>query len=61
MRRKADLPQKTCVACGRPFAWRKKWSACWDEVRYCSERCRREKRRRKDGDPSEQASGKERV
>ena len=26
MRRKADLPQKTCAACGRPFAWRKKWA-----------------------------------
>lgn len=38
---KADLPQKTCAACGRPFAWRKKWAAVWDEVKYCSERCRR--------------------
>ena len=25
MRRKADLPSKTCAACGKPFAWRKKW------------------------------------
>ncbi|MGX9856584.1 DUF2256 domain-containing protein [Limimaricola variabilis] len=61
MRRKADLPQKICFACGRPFAWRMKWSACWDEVRYCSERCRREKRRRKDCDPPEQASSAERM
>lgn len=22
---KADLPQKTCPACHRPFAWRRKW------------------------------------
>lgn len=40
MRRKAELPQKPCLACGRPFAWRKKWARVWDEVRYCSDRCR---------------------
>ncbi|MEN8887599.1 MAG: DUF2256 domain-containing protein [Celeribacter marinus] len=38
--KKSDLPQKTCATCQRPFAWRKKWAACWDEVRYCSQRCR---------------------
>ncbi len=38
---KADLPEKTCATCGRPFTWRKKWAAVWDEVRYCSDRCRR--------------------
>ncbi|MFM9939735.1 MAG: DUF2256 domain-containing protein [Hyphomicrobiaceae bacterium] len=26
--------------CGRPFAWRKKWSRDWEEVKYCSDRCR---------------------
>ncbi|MYL23148.1 DUF2256 domain-containing protein [Vreelandella massiliensis] len=41
MRRKADLPQKSCAYCQRPFTWRKKWARCWDDVRYCSERCRR--------------------
>lgn len=40
MRRKADLPQKTCALCGRPFAWRRKWARDWDAVRYCSDRCR---------------------
>jgi hypothetical protein len=40
MRKKADLPQKTCATCGRPFAWRKKWEKVWDEVKYCSDRCR---------------------
>ena len=38
---KAELPQKICAACGRPFTWRKKWAKDWDAVRYCSERCRR--------------------
>ncbi|MEO0983860.1 MAG: DUF2256 domain-containing protein [Pseudomonadota bacterium] len=42
--KKAHLPQKTCPVCERPFAWRKKWANAWDEVVYCSERCRRSKR-----------------
>ena len=25
---------------GRPFQWRNKWKTVWDEVTYCSERCR---------------------
>ncbi|MDR7898066.1 DUF2256 domain-containing protein [Thermosynechococcus sp. JY1334] len=40
-RRKENLPSKICLVCGRPFQWRKKWANCWEEVRYCSERCRR--------------------
>ena len=40
MVRKGDLPVKTCAACGRPFAWRKKWERVWDEVRTCSDRCK---------------------
>jgi len=40
-RRKSDLPEKLCAICGRPFVWRKKWAKVWDEVRYCSERCKR--------------------
>lgn len=43
-RRKGQLPTKVCAGCGRPFEWRKKWARCWDEVRYCSERCRRASR-----------------
>ncbi|RYH61894.1 MAG: DUF2256 domain-containing protein [Alcaligenaceae bacterium] len=41
MHHKPHLPQKTCPCCGRPFSWRKKWATVWDEVKYCSERCRR--------------------
>ncbi len=40
MRRKSDLPTKTCASCGLPFAWRKKWARDWDNVRFCSDRCR---------------------
>jgi hypothetical protein len=41
VRIKRDLPVKTCPVCQRLFAWRKKWERCWEEVRYCSEKCRR--------------------
>ena len=44
MVRKGELPHKICAGCGRPFSWRKKWERVWDEVRFCSERCRREAR-----------------
>ena len=43
MRKKSDLPQKTCQHCGLPFTWRKKWEKVWDEVKYCSDRCRSQK------------------
>jgi hypothetical protein len=38
--RKPNLPEKTCAACGRPFAWRRKWERVWEEVRFCSDACR---------------------
>jgi hypothetical protein len=41
--KKADLPTKICPACGRPFAWRKKWEKVWEQVKYCSDRCRNQK------------------
>jgi hypothetical protein len=40
---KATLPSKPCAACGRPFKWRKTWARVWNEVKYCSNRCRAEK------------------
>jgi hypothetical protein len=36
-------PSKTCAVCGRTITWRKKWERDWESVRYCSERCRRNK------------------
>ena len=42
---KAYLPSKPCQQCGRPMSWRKAWARCWDEVKYCSERCRAQARR----------------
>jgi len=43
---KSNLPEKTCEACGRPFAWRKKWERYWDNVKTCSERCKGDLRRK---------------
>jgi hypothetical protein len=40
MIKKANLPSKICIYCQRPFTWRKKWEKVWDEVKYCSDRCR---------------------
>ena len=39
--RKGQLPTKICVTCGRPFEYRKKWRANWEEVKYCGEKCQR--------------------
>ncbi|MDB2443834.1 DUF2256 domain-containing protein [Gammaproteobacteria bacterium] len=41
--RKEHLPEKLCKTCAKPFTWRKKWERDWDQVKYCSERCRRNK------------------
>lgn len=38
--RKENLPSKICATCGRPFTWRKKWAKDWEQVKYCSDRCR---------------------
>ncbi|WP_293765950.1 DUF2256 domain-containing protein [uncultured Aquitalea sp.] len=40
---KSALPAKPCAACGKPMSWRRKWAQCWDDVKYCSERCRRQR------------------
>lgn len=34
-------PAKPCAACGRTMTWRKAWARTWDDVRYCSDACRR--------------------
>lgn len=32
---------RICQRCGRSIEWRKKWARDWDQVRYCSDACRR--------------------
>ncbi len=37
---KKRIEPKICVVCQRPFEWRKKWEKCWNDVKYCSDKCR---------------------
>ncbi|RDL45295.1 DUF2256 domain-containing protein [Marinomonas piezotolerans] len=41
--KKPHLPEKICPVCERTFAWRKKWERDWPHVKFCSERCKRQK------------------
>jgi hypothetical protein len=34
---------KPCQTCGRTITWRRKWARDWDDVKYCSDACRRAK------------------
>ncbi|MBK4347698.1 DUF2256 and DUF3253 domain-containing protein [Lacisediminihabitans changchengi] len=40
--------EKTCASCGRRIEWRRKWADDWEQVRYCSDACRRRKVTRED-------------
>jgi len=44
-----NRPTKVCATCGREFAWRKKWERCWEQVRHCSDRCRKSRNARNGG------------
>ncbi|MAT49211.1 MAG: hypothetical protein CMA27_05220 [Euryarchaeota archaeon] len=35
--------EKICKTCRKFFQWRKKWERDWENVLYCSEKCRRNK------------------
>lgn len=39
---------RICDACGRRIEWRRSWAADWDQVRWCSQACRRRKLRPQD-------------
>ncbi|WP_369993680.1 DUF2256 domain-containing protein [Winogradskyella sp.] len=41
--KKQHLPSKICPVCERSFTWRKKWEKDWENIKYCSEKCRRQK------------------
>ena len=42
---KSNLPVKICEQCNRPMEWRKSWAKNWDEVKYCSDKCRKLKKK----------------
>lgn len=35
--------EKPCARCGRTIEYRKKWARNWDEIKYCSDKCRNAK------------------
>ncbi|MFZ1845860.1 MAG: DUF2256 domain-containing protein [Saprospiraceae bacterium] len=37
------MPDKICPVCNLKFSWRKKWLKNWEEVKYCSVKCRNNK------------------
>lgn len=43
--KKENLPEKNCANCNRSFTWRKKWEKVWDEVKFCSDKCRMSKKK----------------
>ncbi|NNF13086.1 MAG: DUF3253 domain-containing protein [Gemmatimonadetes bacterium] len=41
---------KSCASCGRTMVYRRRWARVWDEVKYCSARCRSRRTGRIDAD-----------
>jgi hypothetical protein len=37
---KNGFAPKICQRCHLEFEWRKKWARDWENVKYCSERCK---------------------
>ncbi|NBO35243.1 MAG: DUF2256 domain-containing protein [Actinobacteria bacterium] len=37
---KNGFAPKVCLTCGLEFEWRKKWQRDWENVKYCSEKCK---------------------
>ncbi|MDJ0476391.1 DUF2256 domain-containing protein [Pantoea eucalypti] len=54
---KKSLPVRYCKTCNKPMSWRKKWERCWEEVLYCSERCRRQRTAQQQQDDARINSG----
>ena len=46
--KKENLPQKLCLVCYRPFTLLKKWKKVWEEVKYCSDACKKKKNKASD-------------
>nr|WP_306173529.1 DUF2256 domain-containing protein [Limnobacter humi] len=44
------MPSKPCTVCGRDMTWRKSWAKNWDDVKYCSEACRKQRKGAAHGD-----------
>ncbi|WP_149865431.1 DUF2256 domain-containing protein, partial [Catenovulum maritimum] len=41
--KKLHLDSKICPICQLSFSWRKKWERKWNDIIYCSQKCRKNK------------------
>ena len=39
----SEPAEKVCERCGRTMQWRAKWARNWNEVKYCSDACRKQR------------------
>ena len=39
------MESKICESCGREIEYRKKWARDWQNVKFCSDECRRNKKK----------------
>lgn len=37
------MQNKNCAKCGREIEYRKKWAKNWDQLKYCSDQCKRDR------------------
>ena len=44
-------PRKTCLVCGRPMTWRKRFALTWHGVKFCSDRCRQARKKSNSDEP----------
>ncbi|MDB9813414.1 DUF2256 domain-containing protein [Gammaproteobacteria bacterium] len=45
LHKKLNLKEKICKNCHRSFVWRKKWERSWDQIKFCSIRCKSESKK----------------
>ncbi|MFZ9707967.1 MAG: DUF3253 domain-containing protein [Ilumatobacteraceae bacterium] len=38
-----ERESKICARCGREITWRAKWTKNWDSIKYCSDKCRKQR------------------
>lgn len=42
-KQRVKMISKICAKCGRIIEYRKKWAKNWNEVKYCSDQCKKKK------------------
>ncbi|MEI6407558.1 MAG: DUF2256 domain-containing protein [Actinomycetes bacterium] len=42
---KNGFAPRICAVCNLKFEWRKKWERDWEQVKFCSDRCRTESKK----------------